>query len=1022
MTLPELSIQRHVLAWMLSGVLVLFGLVSYARIGVDRFPQIDFPMVSVTTVLEGAHPDVVDASITSIIEEKVNSVPGIEHVISQSSPGVSIVNVQFYLKKDINVAFNEVQAKVNQVLRKLPRGIDPPVVAKVEVGASPVMWLSLTGNRTLQQLNQYARNVIKKRLENINGVGEVRTGGERERTIRIWLDLARMQTLNVTVPDVIHAFESEHVQFPGGFLVGGKREYLIKLDMEFHHVRKLRNMVVMARGGSRIKLGDIAKIEDGLADFRQLARFNGRPSVGLGIVRITGANTVAISEEVKRRLHEEILPRLPPGMQLDIATNDAEIIEGIVDGLKEHLFESVLLAALVVLVFLKDIRATLIISLAIPVSLLAAIAVAFFFGYTLNLMTLLALLLLIGVVVDDAIVVLENIYRHRERGLETDTRQAAIRGSRQVAFAVVAASLTLVAIFAPVIFLGGLVGRFFQAFAVVVTFGVLASMLVALSLTPMLCSRHLKIGKKHGAIYGFFDAGFVALDRFYRWLLNWVLGHRWTMLALAAIIFVSSIFLFSVIGKGFVPREDENRFMVIFKAPLGASVHDTGEKLKAIETVLRHHPEVMNFFAAIGLGQAGQVNQGMAFVHLTPKEGRKIRQWQLIPSIQKDLSAIPGLHAFVMRVPIIGGMRGEPLQFGLTGPNLGKTAQLSYALLEQLRKVSGIGHVDLDLQLDLPELNLQVDRVRARELGITAREAALTVNVLAGGLDVAKYNDVPGDGNRYDIRLKASGGALRYPADLSKIYVRAADGQLVRLDTVSRWHKALGPAVVPKMDLRYAGMFYSTPSMPLGAAVQLVRKEAAKLLPPGYGITFLGQASEFGKTAKNMIFAFAMAMILVYMVLASQFNSFLQPWVLMLAQPLAVVGGAAALWVSGDTLNIFSMIGLVLLVGLVAKNSILLVDFTNQLRAKGEGIDDALRKACPIRMRPVLMTSLTIIFALLPTALGLGRGSEMTIPMAVAVVGGMISSTLLTLLVVPAAYSLLEHGITRFRQWRGRTV
>ncbi len=1019
MTLPELSIRRHVLAWMLSGVLVLFGIIAYHRIGVDRFPEIDFPMVSVTTVLKGAQPDVVDASITSLIEEKVNSVPGIEHVISQSSPGVSIVNIQFKLKKDIDVAFNEVQAKVNQVLRRLPRGVDPPVVAKVEVGATPIMWLALTGNRTLQQLNQYARNVIKKRLENIDGVGEVRIGGKRKRTIRIWLNLAHMHALNVSVSDVIRAFHNEHVQFPGGFLVGGRREYLIRLDMEFHHVRQLGAMVVAVHPGGRVQLGDIARIEDGLADNRQLSWYNGQPGVGLGIVRITGANTVAIASEVKRRLKQEILPALPPGMHLDIATNDAEIIEGIVDGLKEHLYESVLLAALIVFVFLKNLRATAIISLAIPVSLLAAIAVAFFLHYTLNLMTLLALLLLIGVVVDDAIVVLENIYRHREQGLETDAREAAIKGSRQVAFAVMAASLTLIAIFAPVIFLGGLVGRFFQAFAVVVVFGVLASLLVALTLTPMLCSRYLDVEKKHGRIYAVFDTAFLALDRLYRRVLAWALAYRWSVLALAALIFIAGMHLFSVVGKGFVPREDESRFMVIFKSPLGASIDDTRHKVQEMEAVLRHTPHVVSVFTTVGSGAAGQVNQGVAFVHLTPKSTRSIRQWDIVSEVQKKLAGIPGLRTFVVRMPIIGGQRGEPLQFGLTGPNLDKTAQLSRVLLKRLQQTPGIGHADLDLRLNLPELTLRMDRIRARDLGITAREAALAVNVLAGGLNVAKYNDVPGDGNRYDIRLKARPGALRYPEDLSRIYVRSASGALIRLDTVARWGKRLGPAVIPKMDLRYAGMFYSKPSMPLGNAVEIVRKEAKQILPPGYGITFLGKAAAFGKTLKSIVFTFSMAMILVYMALASQFNSFLQPWVMMLAKPLAVIGGVAALWISGNTLNIFSMIGLVLLVGLVSKNSILLVDFTNQLRAGGAGIDDALREACPIRMRPVLMTSLTIIFALLPTALGLGKGSEMTIPMAVAVVGGMISSTLLTLVVVPAAYSLLEHGVLHVKdRWR----
>ncbi len=1018
MTLPELSIRRHVLAWMLSGVLVLFGLVAWMRIGVDRFPEVQFPMVSVTTVMEGAQPDVVDASITSLIEEKVNSVPGVEHVISRSSPGVSIVNVEFRLDKDIDVAFNEVQAKVNQTLRDLPDGVDPPVVAKVEVGAAPVMWLALTGDRTLQQLNQYARNVIKKRLESIDGVGEVRIGGERRRMIRVWLDLDRMQALRVTVPEVVRAFRREHVQFPGGFLTGGRREYLIRLDMEFHRVRDLARMVVVARDGGRVLLGDIATVEDGLADNRRFARYNGRPAVALGIVRVTGANTVAIAHEVQRRLREDILPALPPGMHLDIATNDAEIIQGIVDGLNEHLMLSVLLAALVVLVFLRSARATAIVALAMPVSLLAAIAVAYFFGYTLNLMTLLALLLLIGVVVDDAIVVLENVHRHREQEPEADAAETAVRASREVTFAVVAASLTLVAIFAPVVFLGGLVGRFFQAFAVVVVFGVLASMLVALTLTPMLCARHLRVEDRHGGMHAVLGRAFGWLDDAYRRVLDLALARRWSVLAGAAMIFAASTLLFGAIGKGFVPLEDENRFMVIFKAPLGASIEDARRKVASMERILRHEPHVVNVFTAVGSGQARQVNQGVAFVHLTPKEDRRERQWEIIARVQKELDAVPGLRAFVVRVPIIGGQRGEPLQFGLTGPELERTADLSRRLLARLQRHPGLGRLDLDMQLDLPELEVEVDRVRARDLGISASDVALAVNVLAGGFNVARFNDIPGDGHRYDVRLKASAGTLRHPEDLSAVYLRARNGELVRLDTVARWRPVLGPAVVPKMDLRYAGMFFSRPMMPLGNAVALVREEAKALLPPGYGITFLGQAEEFGRTLKNIVFAFSMAMALVYMVLASQFNSLTQPWVLMLAQPLAVIGGVAALWISGNTLNIFSMIGLVLLVGLVAKNSILLVDFTNQLRARGMDVDEALRRACPVRMRPVLMTSLTIVFALLPTALGLGSGSEMTVPMAVAVVGGVISSTLLTLVVVPAAYSLLARGLERMARAR----
>ncbi|RMG91289.1 MAG: efflux RND transporter permease subunit [Zetaproteobacteria bacterium] len=1016
MNLPELSIRRHVLAWMLSGVLVLFGLIAYQRIGVDRFPVVDFPMVSVTTIQSGADPEIVDASMTSVIEEKVNSVPGIEHVISYSSPGVSVVTIQFELSKDIDVAFNEVQAKVNQVLRDLPTGIDPPIVAKVEIGAEPIMWLSLSGDRTLGQLNQYARNVIKKRLENISGVGEVRIGGERRRTVRVWLDLDRMQAFGVGIPDVITAFRRGHVQFPGGFLSDQSREYMIKLDMEFHDLRRLRQLVVETGHDGIVHLEDIATIEDGLADFRQLARFNGKPAVGLGIVKVTGANVVAIAEEVKRRLREEILPQLPPGMHLEIASNDADIVQGIVDGLKEHLLESVILATLIVLAFLRNFRATLIVSTAIPVSMLASIAVAYFFGFTLNLLSLLALLLLIGVVVDDAIVVLENIYRHREQGLAKTAREAALNGSRQVTFAVMAASLTLVSIFAPVIFMEGMVGRFFNAFAVIVTFGVLASLLVALTLVPMLCSRYLNIAENPGRVFHMLGGFFADMERIYRRSLDWVLAHRWQTVGLAVVIFVASTSLFGVIGKGFAPKEDEGRFMVLFKLPLGVSIHDSARKLAGIESVLKQDDDIISYFSTIGAGALGKVNQGIVYVRLKPKSERQRKQWEIRAAIQEKLDRIPGIRAFAIKVPIIGGgQRGEPLQFSITGPNLEEVARLSEDMKHKLDRVSGIGKLDLDLQLDLPELQLMVDRDRAARLGLAPASVAQAAAVLVSGLDVAKYNDDPGDGRRYEIRLKARQGILSHPADLGRIYLKTPGGEMVRLDTVASWQPRLGPATVTKMDLRYAGMFFSAPKMPLGDAIEIVNALADKMLPPGYRVVYMGQASEFKKTTKNMLFAFVVAMILVFMVQASQFNSLAQPWVLILAQPMAVVGALALLVATGQTLNVFSMIGLVLLVGLVAKNSILLVDLTNQFRSEGMGIDEALKKACPIRMRPVLMTSLTVIFAMVPTALGLGSGSEMTIPMAVAVIGGMLSSTLLTLAVVPAAYSLLEHALQRGR-------
>ena len=1023
MTLPELSIKRHVLAFMLSGVLVLFGLIAYQRLGIDRFPYIEFPIVSITTTQLGANPEVIDASITNIIETQVNSVPGIEHIQSSSSPGVSVVGITFDLDKNIDVAFNEVQAKVNQVLRQLPRDVDPPIVAKVETNAQPIMWLALQGDRTQQQLNQYAQNVVKKRLETISGVGEVRLGGKRDRTIRVNLDPARMAAFAVTTKDLIDAFGKEHIQLPGGFLVSDKTENLLKLDLEFHKPVDLEALIVVYRDGAAIRLKDIAVIEDGLADYRQLARFNGKPAIGLGIVKVANTNTVAIIDAIKQRLDTEIIPQLPPGMTIKIASNDAIFIQQMVNALKSHLIEGTLLAALVVLIFLKSLRSTLIVAVAIPVSLLGAIAVMYFAGYTFNSLTLLALLLLIGVVVDDAIVVLENIFRHREK-IDPDPVSSAVNGSREVVFAVLAATLSLVAIFAPVIFMGGIIGKFFKSFAVVVTFGVLVSLFVSLTLTPMLCSRYLKVEKQHGRLYRALDGYFNRLDNFYRRMLNLALIHRWMVVLATILIVIFSGYFFSTVGKTFIPDEDEGRFLVFLKTPPGSSIAYTDGRLREVQNILAQHKEIATYFTAIGLGQAGQVNQGLAFVRMVAPEERHLKQYELLPLLRKELAQIPGVRAFAAPVPIVGGQRGEPLQFVLRGQNLAEVSRLSQLLLAKLGAEAGLGRLDLDLQLDLPQLSAEIDRTRAASLGLSSRDIAEAVNIMTGGVNIAKFNDSPGDGQRYDIRLKAVDSAFKQPSDLNQIYLRAKDGQSIRLDTIAQFKQTLGAAVISRLDLQYAANFYGSPAIPLGDAVNKIRGIAEKMLPVGYSVKLVGQAEEFEKTAKNMAFAFVLALVLLYMVLASQFNSFLQPVIIMVAQPLAIVGGVMGLWLLGNvfgvasmTLNIYSMIGLVLLIGLVAKNSILLVDLTNQRRAEGMSIEAALTDACPIRMRPVLMTSLTVILALLPAALGIGAGAETNGPLAVAVISGMISSTLLTLVVVPSVYSLIENGVLN---WRAR--
>ncbi|MEX0871534.1 MAG: efflux RND transporter permease subunit, partial [Aquisalimonadaceae bacterium] len=994
------------MAVMLSAVLVLFGVIGYQQVGTDRIPNIDFPVVTVVVAQPGADPEIIDASITSVVERAVNTVPGIDSIQSTSSPGTASVVITFDLNKDVDIAFNEVQAKVNEVRQQLPADAEDPVIQKVATDAQAIMWLSLQGDRTLQQLGVYARNTIRTQLENIDGVGEIMIGGGLERNIRVEVDPDRLAAFNLTVQDLLNAFETEHFQLPGGFLVSGQSERLIKLDLEYHQPQALEDMIIASDNGALIRVRDVAEVVDGLEDPRALARFNGEPTVGLGIVKVSGSNTVAIIDEVTRRVDEEIRPQLPPGLELNVASDQSTFILAMIESLYVTIALGMLFAAMVLWLFLKNLRSTLIVVLSIPISLAAIIAAIYFFGYTLNALTMLAMLLLIGVVVDDAIVVLENIFRHREEGID-DPVEGAIVGSNEVFFAIIATTLALIAIFLPVLFMGGIIGRFFESFAVVVALGVLASSLVALTLTPMLCSRFLAVPKQHGKIYNLLERAFRAMESGYRRLLAVVLRFRWLTLGAVALVTVLAGSLMGSLGGEFSPEEDEGQFLVSFQTPLGSSIEYTDGKLAQLEQALSEQDGIRSYFTAIGLGQQGQVNQGISFVRLDPRGERDISQQEIMAQVQSRLAGISGMRAFASSTPLIGGQRGEPLQFNISGPELNEVARLAEELETRLQARSEIATLDLDLSLDQPELVLDVDRDRARNLGLTTFEVARAANVLAGGVDVARYNDDPGDGERYDIRVKAGGGAFASADDLRRIFLRSSNGDMVRLDNLAQFETRQGPAVIGRYNLQYSAQFFATPDAPLAEAVAIVESEVEDLLPLGYTMNLVGQAEEFERTASAILFVFVVAVVLVYMVLGSQFNSFVQPLIILAALPLAMIGGIVGLWLFNHTLNIYSMIGLVLLIGLVTKNGILLVDLTNQYRSKRKlSVDDALRQACPIRLRPILMTSLTLILAMLPAALGAGAGSETQGPLAVAIISGMISSMLLTLVVIPAAYSL----------------
>ena len=1009
MNLVKLSLNRPVFAWMMSLLIVVFGWMSFERIGLDRYPSVEFPMVAVSTVMVGANPEIIDASVTRVIESQVNAIPGVEHIQSKSSPGVSQVYLTFRLEKDIDVAFNEVQAKVNQVLTQLPNDIKTPQIAKVEAGGAPVIWLALEGNRTLQQLNEIARNQIKRHLENIDGVGQVVLGGEQKRTIRIDLDIDRLNAYGLSVLEVMVAIEKEHFQLPGGYLTHGEQEYLIKLDAEFHQVNALKTLPIAKRGNSVVQLQDVAQVIDGLADKRQLAHFDGNSTVGIGLIKVSGSNTVDIVKEAKLRLERDILPNLEPGVTLQVASDDATFIEQILDSMKEHLWLGTILTALVMWLFLKNIRATAIISLSIPVSLLGAVAVMYFSGFTFNTMTLLALLLLIGIVVDDAIVVLENIHRIAETE-DLPMKEAALKGTQQVQFAVIAASLTLVSIFVAVVFMEGIIGRFFKEFGVVVTIGILVSLWVSLTLIPVLSARFLKVDnqqEKASKGYQALENAFQKIEKNYQVWLFKALDNRRKTLIWTAVIVVPCFLLVTQLGSSFMPKQDQGQFIVNFKTPLGSSLLYTEKRLLDIEAVLEATPAIAGVFSSIGTGEAGKVNEGRIVVRLDDVSERDQHMTLIMQDLSAKLNQLAGVQAFVSPQPMMSGQRGEPFRFVIQGPDLKQVADLSEVLLSRLQQYPELGELDLDLQMALPQANFEVDRQKAALLGLNSESVAQAINVLAGGVNLAKFSELNQSAERYDVQLKAVQGQLTQVKDLSKIFIKSKTGQLVSLDTVAFMVKQPGPAVVPRYDLAYASMFFSTPTVSLSKAVTILKTESTDLLPSGYALKMTGQAEELKKTSHYMFIGLLLSLLLVYMVLASQFNAFVQPLIIMLAQPLAIAGGIFALWITGLTLNIFSMIGLVLLMGLVAKNAILLVDLTNQYVAEGQDAVSALKQACPIRLRPVLMTSLTVIFTMLPAAMGLGAGSDANAPLAVAVIGGMISSTVLTLIVVPVAYSYL---------------
>ncbi|MCI0468511.1 MAG: efflux RND transporter permease subunit [Nitrospirae bacterium] len=1010
MWLADTSIKRPVFATMFIAAIVVFGIAAYPDIGIDLFPKIDFPVVNITTTLRGASPEIIDIDVTDIIEETINTINGVKTIASTSTEGRSTVTVEFVLERDIDLAVQDVREKISVVRSKLPRDIDEPVIEKVDPDAVPVLWFALAGEKSVREISTYADEVLREQLQKINGVGAVRLAGLRLRQVRIWLASDKLTAYGVTAHDVMRALQRENIELPGGRIESETKEYSIKVKGEFQRPQDFNELIVGYYKNAPVRLRDVGRADDGMAEKRSIARFNGTPAVGLGIQKQSGTNTVEVIERVKKGV-ENIKQSLPLGMRLEISFDQSNFIRRSINEVQHHLVYGGIFAAIAVLLFLKSIRITLISALAIPTSIIATFAIMKVFNFTFNNMSMLALSLSVGILIDDAIIVIENIHRHIEKGMTP--REAASYATSEIGLAVMATTMAIVAIFLPVAFMKGIIGMFFLQFALTVVFAVMVSLLVSFTLTPMMASRYLKaVSNQQAAISrkeSVFEKAYRGTENLYRGLLNIALAHRIKLLVIATGIFIFSLFIANFLGKEFVPPEDQSRFIVRLKAPIDYSVDEIDRMFKKAEDYIKSIPEVKTVFYAQGI-VGGEINKASMFIGLQPKAERKRTQEQIKADVRKRLKQVPGLLGTAEDVALIGGgQRMVPIQYSVRGRDL-KTLELyTRQIVSEFSRLPGIVDIDTSLETGKPELRVYIDRDKAADLDVDIATVAESVNFLIGGeVDITKFKD-ESKGKRYDVRARLFPEDRTNPDDLGRLYARSKDGRLVELSSIVKIQEGGGPNVINRVDRQRAiTLFASLEVKPLGQAKDELDAIAARILPLDYSARYKGMADIMGESFQYLILALILGVVLAYMILASQFESFIHPFTVLLSLPLSSIGAFGALLLTGNTLNIFSFIGLILLMGLVKKNAILLVDYTNTLRARGMERREAILQAGPVRLRPILMTTFAMILGMMPIAIGIGEGSETRAPMAIATIGGLITSLFLTLLVVPVAYDLFD--------------
>ncbi len=1001
MRFAETSIRRPVLACVMSLLVLLIGWVSFTRLAVREYPRIDEPLVNVSTRLLGASSEVIESQVTKPLEDSIAGIDGVDIMTSISRTEQSQITVRFRLTKDPDTAAAEVRDRVARVRGRLPPAVDEPVIAKVEADATPTIWLAFTSETMgVLELTDLITRIVKPRLQTVPGVADVQIGGDRRYAMRVWLDADRMAAYRLTVQDVEDAMRRQNLEVPAGRIESQQREFSVTARTDLNTVAQFNAIALKTAGGYTVRLSDVARVEEAAASERSRVRLNGVPSISTGVIRNATANPIEVANGV-RAVMPLIERDLPASVKVVQANDLSVFIDRSIQAVYRTLLESVVLVALVVFVFLRTLRASVIPLITIPVSLIGSFALIALAGFTVNTLTMLALVLAIGLVVDDAIVVLENIFRHIEEGLSPF--QAAIKGVREISFAVIAMTLTLAAVFAPLAFTPGRTGRLFGEFALTLAGAVLVSGFVALTLTPMMCSKLLRHASQPTWFDRLIESLLTRVTSGYSAMLGWVLRHRWLVLVVMLVSGGASGWLFSTAKSELSPLEDRGVIAMSIRAPDGATLDYTARYLDEIERITARYPEFDRRFMFIG---GGQVSTAFGALRTTDWSERTRSTPQLQRDMLPALLALPGVSAFPITPPSLGqNFRARPIEFlivsGDTYENMAKVAQ---QMMVEMQKNKGIVQPDIDLQLNKPELFLEVDRARAADMGISVEAVARTVETMLGGRVVTRYKR---DAEQYDVMVQTASGGRTTPEDIERLFVRGRNEVMVPLSSLVKVREAVSPRELNHFNQRRSVSISANlaPDYSLGEALVFMDETAKRVLPAGYATELNGISREFKASSGSLGLVFLLALAFIFLVLSAQFESFVDPFVILLAVPLSMVGALAAMRMTGGTLNVFSQIGLITLVGLITKHGILIVEFSNQLRQQGRSVKEAVVEAASLRLRPILMTTGAMVLGALPLALASGAGAESRQQIGWVIVGGMSLGTLLTIFVVPTVYT-----------------